>query len=416
MFVKPATDVLSIGQLDTVWVIAEVFEQQSGWIRSGQDVDMTVSALPGRSWTGKVDYIYPVLDANTRTLRVRVRFDNPEQLLKPNMYVQLKIQTATERKTVYIPREALIRSGKMDRVVLSLGDGKYKSVVVKTGVESDLSVEILEGLQSGDTVVTSAQFLIDSESSLTAEFGRMEAMETAESQDATPDQAWVDGKVTAVMPGHNMLTVQHQPVASWGWPEMVMDFNVSESIPLTDFKTGSPIRMLVKKLESGGLRVIEIEAAEKDASMVWVDGEVSHVAAEKSSMTIKHQPVDAWDWPQMVMDFNVANDIPIAHIKNGEAIRFQLKKLDSGGIRIIAIDDDRVAWVNGRVNQVEPDQQKVNLDHQPVEVWGWPVMTMDFSVSDMVDMSQFRKGREVQVLVLKRESGSVQIIDVKREP
>ena len=89
MFVKPATDVLSIGQLDTVWVIAEVFEQQSGWIKQGQDVDMTVSALPGRNWTGKVDYIYPVLDATTRTLRVRVRFDNPDYLLKPNMYAQL---------------------------------------------------------------------------------------------------------------------------------------------------------------------------------------------------------------------------------------------------------------------------------------------------------------------------------------
>ena len=194
-----------------------------------------------------------------------------------------------------------------------------------------------------------------------------------------------------------------------------MDFNVDEAIPLTGLEAGSPVRMLVQKLESGGMRVVEIEAEQMDASLVWVDGEVSNVAAEKNLMTIKHEPVEAWDWPQMVMDFNVAKDIPIAHIKSGEAIRFQVKKLDSGGIRIVGIDDDRVAWVNGRVNQVKTDQQKVNLDHQPVDVWDWPTMTMDFPVSDDVDISQFRKDRDIQVLVLKNETGSIQIIDVKQE-
>ena len=416
MFVKPATDVLSIGQLDTVWVIAEVFEQQSGWIRPGQDVDMTVGALPGRSWNGRVDYIYPVLDASTRTLRVRVRFDNPDNLLKPNMYTRLKIHTATDQKTINIPREALIRSGQMDRVVLSLGDGRYKSVVVRTGIESDDSVEILEGLKEGDMVVTSAQFLIDSESSITAEFERMESAEPTGGQNTNPDQAWVDGKITAVMAGHNMLTVQHQPVDSWGWPEMVMDFNVNESIPLDDFKAGSPIRMRVQKLESGGLEVVEIETAEMDASMVWVDGEVNGVAADENILTIKHQPVDAWGWPVMTMDFKVGNGIPIAHIENGEAIRFQVKKLESGGIRIVDIDDDRVAWVNGRVNQVKTDQQKVNLDHEPVEEWGWPTMNMDFPVADEIDIAQFKKDREIRVLVLKKKSGAIEIVDVKREP
>jgi Cu(I)/Ag(I) efflux system membrane fusion protein len=345
MFVKPATDVLSIGQLDTVWVIAEVFEQQASWISAGQDVDMTVTALPGRSWSGTVDYIYPVLDASTRTLRVRVRFDNPDFLLKPNMYVRLQIHAATDQQTVFIPREALIRSGRMDRVVLSLGDGKFKSVVVNAGIESDSAVEILEGLQKDDVVVTSAQFLIDSESSLTAEFGRMQDAEMTMSQDAGPDEAWVDGKVTAVMPGHNMLTVQHQPVESWGWSEMVMDFTVNESIALDDFKAGSTIRMRVQKLESGGLEVVEIKTAEMgtemDDSMVWVDGEVTSVATDKKMLTIKHQPVDAW---------------------------------------------------------------------------GWSVMTMDFPVAEGVDIRQFQKDQQVQVLVLKNESGSIEIIDVRKEP
>ena len=132
-------------------------------------------------------------------------------------------------------------------------------------------------------------------------------------------------------------------------------------------------------------------------------------------MTIKHEPVEAWDWPQMVMDFNVASNVPIAHIKNGEAIRFQVKKLDSGGIQVVGIEDDRVAWVSGRVNRVKTDQQKVNLDHEPVDEWGWPTMTMDFPVSNSVDIGQFRKDQDIQVLVLKNETGSIQIIDVKQE-
>ena len=415
MFVKPATDVLSIGQLDTVWVIAEVFEQQSGWIKNGQNVDMTVSAMPGQSWNGKVDYIYPVLDANTRTLRVRVRFDNPDYLLKPNMYAQLQIHAASDQETVFIQREAVIRSGQMDRVVLSLGDGRYKSVVVKTGIESDSAVEILEGLQAGDMVVTSAQFLIDSESSLTAEFDRMSPMEATESAGADPDQVWVDGQVTAVMAGHSMLTVQHQPVDAWGWPEMVMDFNVEESVPLDGLERGSPVRMLVKKLDSGGIQVIDIETSGKDADMVWVEGEVTDVAADRNLMTIKHESVDEWGWPTMTMDFAVAEEVPIAHIKQGEALRFQVEKLDSGGIRIASIDDDRVVWMNGKVNEVKADQQKVNLDHDPVDEWGWPMMTMDFPVSRQVDLNSFRKDEAIRVLVLKRESGGIEIIDVNRE-
>jgi len=416
MFVKPATDVLSIGQLDTVWVIAEVFEQQSGWVSRGQEVTMTVSALPGHSWKGRVDYIYPVLDSRTRTLRVRVRFDNQKGLLKPNMYAQLRIQATAEEETIYIPREALIRSGRMDRVVLSLGDGGYKSVLVKTGIESDTDVEILDGLQDGDLVVTSGQFLIDSESSLTAEFERMQPMEMSGDQGSKPDRAWVEGKITAVMAGHNMLTVQHQPVDAWGWPEMTMDFNVNESIAIDNFKAGAAVRMLVEKLESGGLEVVEIEGPAEDRSVVWIDGEVTGVSPENKTLTIKHQPVEAWGWPQMVMDFTVADDIPVAHINNGDAIRFQVRKLDSGGIRVIAIDDDRVAWIDGRVNQVYADRRMVNLDHEPVQAWGWPTMTMDFPVSAQVDISQFRKDRDIQVLVLKKDSGSIEIIDVKQEP
>ena len=350
MFVKPSTDILSIGQIDTVWVIAEVFEQQSGWIKTGQKVDMKVGALPGIPWQGTVDYIYPVLDAVTRTLRVRVRFDNPEEKLKPNMYAQLDIQAQTERETLFIPREAVIRSGRMDRVVKALGDGKYLSVAVKIGIESDNAIEILDGLQANDRIVTSAQFLIDSESSLTASFERMQDPESNEMtmnmpSDENPGQVWIDGEIKKVMPGHNMLTIQHEPVDAWDWPTMVMDFTVQDDISINHLKADSPIRFLVKKLDSGGLEIIEIDGENTkqvmDDSQAWVTGSINTIDKEQYKLNLNHEPVEAWGWPSMMMDFPVSKSIDISQLKIGQSLQFLVKKLDSGGLEIVDMKQEQ---------------------------------------------------------------------------
>jgi Cu(I)/Ag(I) efflux system membrane fusion protein len=350
MFIKPATDILSIGQIDTVWVIAEVFEQQSGWIKTGQKVDMKVGALPGIPWQGRVDYIYPVLDAATRTLQVRVRFDNPEEQLKPNMYAQLDIYAQTERETLFIPREAVIRSGRMDRVVKALGEGKYLSVAVKIGIESDNAIEILEGLQANDRIVTSAQFLIDSESSLTASFERMQYPASNEvtmdvQSDENPVQVWVDGEIKNVMPGHNMLTIQHQPVDAWGWPTMVMDFTVQEDISIDHLKADSSIRFLVKKLDSGGLEIIEIDGENTrqamDDSQAWVKGTINSIDKKKHKLNLNHEPVEVWGWPSMMMDFPISKSIDIGQFKKGQSLQFLVKKLDSGGLEIVDMKQEQ---------------------------------------------------------------------------
>ena len=102
----------------------------SGWVSEGQVVDMNVAAYPEKSWQGTVDYIYPILDAKTRTLRVRIRFDNKDGLLKPNMFSRLTIRSNFKTETLFVKREAVIRSGKMERIVKSLGDGKFLSVAI----------------------------------------------------------------------------------------------------------------------------------------------------------------------------------------------------------------------------------------------------------------------------------------------
>ena len=173
MFVKPSQKVMKLGDLSSVWLLAEVFERQSQWVDVGQDAEVTLSYLPGQSWQGKVEYIYPSLDPKTRTLKVRLRFENPGERLKPNMYANVKIYGGAKVNTTVIPLEALIRSGREERVIISLGDGRFEARDVKAGIESGNFVEILEGVEPGEEVVTSGQFLIDSEASMRASLKRM---------------------------------------------------------------------------------------------------------------------------------------------------------------------------------------------------------------------------------------------------
>ena len=173
MFVKPSMKVMSLGDLSSIWILAEVFEKQSAWVKVGQPAEVSLSYHPGKIWQGNVEYIYPDLDPKTRTLKVRLRFDNPDEILKPNMYANIRIFGGPGEDTIVIPVEALIRTGREQRVVISLGEGRFEARPVTAGIESGDFVEILQGIDEGDQVVTSGQFLIDSEASMRASLTRM---------------------------------------------------------------------------------------------------------------------------------------------------------------------------------------------------------------------------------------------------
>jgi Cu(I)/Ag(I) efflux system membrane fusion protein len=173
MFVEPMLEVMSLADLSRVWLLAEVFESQSDWVKLGQSAEVRLSYLPGREWEGKVEYIYPSLNPKTRTLKVRLRFDNPDEALKPNMFANVTIYGGAKKDMIIIPREALIRAGVEERVIIAEGEGRYSPRKVTAGIESGDSVEIVSGLREGETVVTSGQFLIDSEASLKASLQRM---------------------------------------------------------------------------------------------------------------------------------------------------------------------------------------------------------------------------------------------------
>ena len=173
MFVAPATHLLSIGNLSSVWLHAEVLERQAEWVAVDAPATVRLDALPGREWAGTVDFIYPELDPVTRTLKVRVRLDNPDGALRPNMLAEVTIASPPTAPVVHVPREAVIRGDIEDRVVLALGEGRFRVVPVRAGVEASGRVAIRTGLEAGDRVVVSGQFLIDSEASIAGEVLRM---------------------------------------------------------------------------------------------------------------------------------------------------------------------------------------------------------------------------------------------------
>lgn len=174
MYLEPATEIMTIIDLQTVWLLAEVFERQADWVKAGQRANARIPSLPDKVWEGEVEYIYPDLDPTTRTLRVRLRFDNPDGKLKPNMFAHVSVFAEARANALSIPQEALIRDANGERVVLALGEGRFQQREVSTGIESGERIEIIKGLSEDNQVVVSAQFLIDSEANLTASFQRME--------------------------------------------------------------------------------------------------------------------------------------------------------------------------------------------------------------------------------------------------
>ncbi len=165
-FAPASTELFTLGDLSSLWIIAPVYEQELGKIHLGQSATVTLTAFPGRVFHAKVDFIYPTLDEQNRTAKVRFKIANTERVLRPGMVAKLALATGTQQIQLLIPREAVLRSGNRDLVILSLGEGRFKPQPISVAGTDSEHYAISHGLKSGDTVVTSAQFLLDSESNL----------------------------------------------------------------------------------------------------------------------------------------------------------------------------------------------------------------------------------------------------------
>ncbi|WP_413936516.1 efflux RND transporter periplasmic adaptor subunit [Nitrospira sp. BLG_1] len=164
-YVEPGTTLYEIADLSSVWISADIYESEVAAVKVAQPASITFAAYPGETFSGKVAYVYPTLNTEARTVRVRVEFPNPELKLKPGMYGNVTLQTDAVR-TLMVPKEAVLDTGLRQLVFMDLGQGRYEPISVKLGRRSQDSVEVLEGLKAGDRIVTSANFLLDAESKL----------------------------------------------------------------------------------------------------------------------------------------------------------------------------------------------------------------------------------------------------------
>lgn len=212
-----------LASLDPVWIVIDYPQSQASLLRVGSQVTATTSSWPGTTFQGTVSELLPDLEATTRTLKARVVLNNPQHQLKPGMYLNVELAEAEQgREVLTIPEEAFIATGTSNRVLIADGEGHFRPVEVTAGRTQDGLVEVTSGLEEGQKVVTSGQFLIDSEASLRSALPQM-AGQNEEIQSYS-----AQGIIKAV--SDEAVTIAHQPVPALKWPAMIMDFAITPQL------------------------------------------------------------------------------------------------------------------------------------------------------------------------------------------
>lgn len=278
-YVRPGDPIMTIADLTDIWVVLDVFEHHASDARPGQPVLVTTASLPERQWRGEIEYVYPTVDPQTRTIRVRSRIANRDGDLRPGMFVNAVLSAEPRTGVLSVPREAVITTARSQRVIVLTGGDRFVPARVETGMEAGGRMEILSGLSEGETIVVSGQFLLDSEASLQGAMLRMtppgatgegsrplgEPMSPMEMPDSsasstgnggeqggdTMNMEMPDGRagevegvgaVISVMPQHGMVTLAHEPIPALSWPAMEMAFTAAEGVDLAGMAPGDRVR------------------------------------------------------------------------------------------------------------------------------------------------------------------------------
>lgn len=237
--VQAGTPAFTLTDLSSVWIVAEVPEAQAAALRQGQKAEARVQTLPGKSFEGRIDYVYPDLSAQTRTLKARISLANPGLALKPGMFAQVAIG-GTVRKALTLPAEALIQTGTRNVVIVADGE-RFRPATVKTGAETNGRIEILSGLKEGERVVASGQFLIDSEASLRGALDRLSGGAEVRADPAAAAMHRGVGRITDLHIAKGRVELEHEPIASLKWPKMTMEFVLEDPNALAHFKRGDAV-------------------------------------------------------------------------------------------------------------------------------------------------------------------------------
>lgn len=261
----PGEPLYRIADLSSLWLLAEVFEQDLAWIAPGREAAVRVNAYPDKVFGGKVAFVYPTVTAETRTARVRIELPNRDRLLKPDMYASVELSVRQRREThLAVPDSAVLDSGAKQIVLVRRGEGLFEPREVKLGHRGEGYVEVLDGVKEGEAVVISANFLIDAESNLKAAvsgFGQAGAGGAKPGSSTAPDAPaagthTAEGKVESVDPKTGSVNIEHGPVASLKWPGMTMEFKVKDPAVLAAMKTGSTVRFEFREQPPGDWLVV----------------------------------------------------------------------------------------------------------------------------------------------------------------
>jgi RND family efflux transporter MFP subunit len=250
----PGESLYQVTDLSSVWVLADVFEQDIGLVKTGSQASVKINAYPDKSFSGRITYVYPTLKAETRTVPVRIELANPGQLLKPAMFAQVELQVGAKAPVLTIPDSAVIDSGTRQVVLVQLQEGRFEPREVKLGAHSDNYVEVRDGIKEGEEVVVAANFLIDAESNLKAAIGGLGTGPTSSPPTPATGPAATgpvgapagvghkgQGTVDSVDAKAGTVSLNHGAIASLKWPAMTMEFKVANPSLLKDLKPGAPV-------------------------------------------------------------------------------------------------------------------------------------------------------------------------------
>ena len=262
-----------VADLSQVWLLAEVFERDLAHMRVGQSVQVKVDAYPEKVFAGKLTFIYPTFNNETRTAKARIELANPQALLKPSMHARAEFSSIHAKlPSLTVPDSAVLDSGTRQLVLVQRGEGRFEPRQVKLGERGDGYVEVLEGVKAGENVVVSANFLIDAESNLKAAFSgfgqsadsakaKGEITAAAPTAGAAPATHRGEGTVEAVAPAESSVTLAHGPIASLKWPAMTMDFKVKDAALLRALKPGQRIVFDLAGEAGGEYTIVRVQPA-----------------------------------------------------------------------------------------------------------------------------------------------------------
>jgi RND family efflux transporter MFP subunit len=258
----PGEMLYQIADLSSVWVIADVFEQDIGRVRVGQPAKVRFDAYPGQTFEGRVTYVYPTLRAETRSGQVRIELANPGGRIKPSMYAQVEL-SAGGSTVLAVPNSAVIDNGTRRVVLIDQGEGRFEPREVKLGARGDEYAAIVDGVKEGERVVVAANFLIDAESNLKAALGGLAGGTDVAGRKQVTHNA--TGRLDDVDAKTGMLLITHEPIASLKWPRMTMEFVPANDAVAKSVQPGTPISFEFVERKPGEWVVTKVERAQAPA-------------------------------------------------------------------------------------------------------------------------------------------------------